>query len=197
MILSSINLNFTEPLIFFVEFGHVHLNIIRQQYLRRRIGLTGREEKVLIDRISEAKEQKILIPKELTTRSCVRGVYGFFAVKMNEEIPFYIGKSNNIFLRMFGRSSHLNSYIRGLRNTPVLQNIEKYLETDYHIEIKILKKVKYKGDNFESDANRLALAELKELVEYQDKGFCLVQLSEAVKEKYERIEWETKFPKKL
>ena len=50
-----------------------------------------------------------------------------------------------------------------------------------------------RGDAFEKDANRLAFAELKELIKYQKMGFCLKQLSEAVKEKYERIEWESKY----
>lgn len=157
--------------------------------------MTQREEEEFSKRMKKANELNILIPQELTPKSCVRGVYGFFAVKnMNKEIPFYIGKSNNIFLRMFGRGSHLSNYLRGVRKTEVHRSIERFLEDDYHIEIRVLNKVEYTGDYFESDANRLALAELKELVKYQDKGFCLMQLSEAVKEKYERIEWETKFP---
>ena len=157
--------------------------------------MTQREEEEFSKRIKKANELGIKIPRELTPKSCVRGVYGFFAVKnMNEEIPFYIGKSNNIFLRMFGKSSHLNDYLRDVRKTEVHRSIEKFLQDGYHIEIRILKKVEYTGEHFESDANKLAFAELKELVECQDKGFCLKQLSEAVKEKYERIEWETKFP---
>lgn len=156
--------------------------------------LAKRKEAEFIRRINRAKELKIIIPEELNPQSRIRGVYCFVAVKQDQKIPFYIGKSNNIFLRMFqGGSSHLNDYLRGVRRTEVHRQIEKYIENGYHIEIRILKKVEYTGDTFAQDANRLALVELKELVEYQDKGFCLEQLSEAVKGKYEREEWEGKF----
>ena len=36
------------------------------------------------------------------------------------------------------------------------------MKKGYVIEVRILKKVRYKGDSFIQDANRLALAELKE-----------------------------------
>lgn len=80
-----------------------------------------------------------------------------------------------------------------MRITEVHQKIEKFLENGYHIEIRILKRVEYIGDTFEQDANRLALAESEELVACQDKGFCLEQLSAAVKGKHERGAWEDKF----
>lgn len=92
---------------------------------------------------------------------------------------------------MLGKNSHLNDYLRGVRKTDVHKKIEKYLNDGYEIEIRILQKIDYIGDSFEKDANRLALAELQELVNYQDMGGCQKQLSEAVKEKYERIEWES------
>ena len=62
---------------------------------------------------------------------------------------------------------------------------------DMKLRLEFFKKIDYIGDSFEKDANRLALAELQELVNYQDMGGCQKQLSEAVKEKYERIEWES------
>ncbi|MBE7047741.1 MAG: hypothetical protein E7396_10100 [Ruminococcaceae bacterium] len=155
--------------------------------------MTSREKSEFIKRINLANKECFRIPEDLHPESCVRGVYGLFAVRNNEEIPFYIGKSNNIFLRMFSKNSHVYSYMRGVRKTDVHYMIERYLSQKYIIEIRILKKVKYVGDAFEKDANRLAFAELKELIKYQNMGFCLEQLSEAVKEKYERIEWESKY----
>lgn len=155
--------------------------------------MTSREKAEFIKRINMANEKSIHIPEELRPESCIRGVYGLFAVNNKEEIPFYIGKSNNIFLRMFSKNSHVYSYMRGVRKTEVHNMMERYLNQGYIIKIRILKKVRYVGDTFKKDANRLAFAELKELIKYQKMGFCLEQLSEAVKEKYERIEWESKY----
>ncbi len=153
--------------------------------------MTDRELKEFNKRLNEIKQLDIYVPKEMTPKSKIRGVYGFF-VKVDENyICFYIGKSNDIFLRMLGKNSHLNDYLRGVRETDVHKKIEKYLNDGYGIEVRILREIDYIGDSFEKDANRLALAELQELVNYQDMGGCQKQLSEAVKEKYERIEWES------
>lgn len=153
--------------------------------------MTDRELKEFNKRLNKIKQLGIYVPKEMTPKSKIRGVYGFF-VKVDENyICFYIGKSNDIFLRMLGKNSHLNDYLRGVRKTDVHKKIEKYLNDGYEIEIRILQKIDYIGDSFEKDANRLALAELQELVNYQDMDGCQKQLSEAVKEKYERIEWES------
>ena len=129
--------------------------------------------------------------------SCIRGVYGFFAKKENEEILFYIGKSNNIFTRMF--CGHIYDYLRGVRKTDVQKNIESFLSKGYEIHVKILKVVEYKGDSFIQDANRLALAELNEIVNQQNRGFCITedQLSEAVKKRYEKKEWDNKYGRKI
>ena len=58
-----------------------------------------------------------------------------------------------------------------------------------------LRSVRYKGDSFIQDANRLALAELKEIVKQQNKEFCITedQILEAVKQKTEKKEWNDKF----
>lgn len=157
--------------------------------------MTKREEKNLFKRVEEAKLTNIFVQEEIEPTSHIRGVYGFFAKKGDEEIPFYIGKSNNIFMRMF--KGHIYHYLRGLRNTGVQKRIEDFIEKGYSIEIRILKRVKYKGDSFIQDANRLALAELKEVVKQQSKGFCITedQISEAVKKDCEMQEWKDKFAK--
>lgn len=154
--------------------------------------MTKREEKEFLKRIEKAKLNNIFVQEEIKINSHVRGVYGFFAKKGDKEIPFYIGKSNNIFIRMF--TGHIYHYLRGVRKTDVHKRIEDFLERGYIIEVRVLKRVRYKGDSFIQDANRLALAELKEIVKQQDKGFCITedQISEAVK-KYEKNEWNDKF----
>lgn len=157
--------------------------------------MTKREENEFWKRIRNAQSLNIFVQDELKPNSHIRGVYGFFAKKDNEEIPFYVGKSNNIFSRIF--TGHIYNYLRGVRNTEVQKRIDDFLKKGYVVEIRILKKVRYKGDSFIQDANRLALAELKEIVKQQNKGFCITedQISEAVKQKSEKNEWNNKFAK--
>lgn len=135
--------------------------------------MTKREEKEFLKRIEKAQLNNIFVQDEIKPNSHIRGVYGFFAKNDDEEIPFYIGKSNNIFIRMF--KGHIYHYLRGVRNTDVHKRIEDFLKKGYIIEIRILKRVRYKGDSFIQDANRLALAELKEIVKQQSKGFCITE----------------------
>ena len=54
------------------------------------------------------------------------------------------------------------------------------------------------GTVFIQDANRLALAELEEIVNQQSKGFCITDdmLSEAVKKKSEEKAWNDLFREK-
>ena len=154
--------------------------------------MTERVKKELLERISNAKSRNIIVEERIEIDSCIRGVYGFFAIKENEEIPFYIGKSNDIFTRMFG--GHIYDYLRGVRKTDVQKNIESFLSKGYEINVRILKVEEYKGDSFIQDANRLALAELNEIVNQQNNGFCITedQISEAVKKIHERKDWNSK-----
>lgn len=93
-------------------------------------------------------------------------------------------------------TGHIYHYLRGVRNTDIQKRIEDFLKKGYVIEVRILKKVRYKGDSFIQDANRLALAELKEIVKQQNKGFCITkdQISSS-KTKTEEKEWDDKFTK--
>lgn len=159
--------------------------------------MTERSISTFNKRLNKLKIMNISIADDITPECKIRGVYGFFAKNETNNICFYIGKSNNIFIRMLGRNSHLNNYLRGVRNTNVHKYIEYYLNNGFNVEIRVLQKVEYVGDSFERDANRLALAELEELVKHQDMEECPNQLSEAVKEKNEREEWESIFNTKL
>ncbi len=157
------------------------------------------EERTLIEfnkRIKKLEKINITIDSKLIPTKKIRGIYGFFAKKETKEYCFYIGKSNNIFIRLLGSNSHLNNYLRGVRSTDVHKNIEQYLFNGYSIHVKVLEIVEYKGNCFEQDANILALAELKQLVYYQDQNQCKNQLSEAVKVKREKTEWDSLFVKK-
>lgn len=149
-------------------------------------------EKGFHKRVEEAKSLQIYVDDKISLDSCIRGVYCFFAIKDDEEIPFYVGKANNIFMRMF--KGHVYNYCRGVRKTDVQKRMQFYLDKGYKIKIKVQEQVDYVGDGFIQDANRLALAELNEIVKQQDKGFCITedQLSEAVKKKEKEL-WEEQF----
>ena len=154
--------------------------------------MTERVKKELLERISNAKSRNIIVEERIELVRCIRGVYGYNKIKEKEEIPFYIGKSNDIFTRIFG--GHIYDYLRGVRKTGVQKNIESFLSKGYEINVRILKVVEYKGDSFIQDANRLALAELNEIVNQQNNGFCITedQISEAVKKTHERKDWNSK-----
>ena len=93
-------------------------------------------------------------------------------------------------MRMFGKgSTHIYGYERGVRKEQLQVKMDNYLKEGKKIEVRVLEEVPFMGDSFAQDANRLALAELKILVQYQDNGFCLGQLSEAVKAKRESEIW--------
>lgn len=159
--------------------------------------MTDKEKNEFMKRIENAKSNNIFVQKEINPDSHIRGVYGFFAIRDKEEIPFYIGKSLNIFSRLF--TGHIYNYLRGVRNTDVQQRMENFLGKGYTVEVRILKRVEYKGDSFIQDANRLALAELEEILKQQDNGYCKTtdQISEAVKKEYEEREWNHMFEKQF
>lgn len=151
------------------------------------------EKKEFLRRVNNAKEQNIFVEDDINIDNQVRGIYCFFAKKDEEEIPFYVGKSNNIFFRMF--NGHVYHYLRGVRSTDVQKHMEEYLKEDYEVEVRILRRIDYIGDGFIQDANRLALAELEEIVKMQNKGYCITddQISESVKRRSEKQAWEDLF----
>lgn len=155
--------------------------------------MTVNERNEFYNRIERLRAKNITLSEDIIPETKIRGVYGFFCRKENEIHCFYIGKSNNILIRMLGKNSHLNNYLRGVKKSEVHKAIDKYLNDDFSVEIKVLQSVPYVGDSFEKDANRLALAELQQLVAFQSMGECTNQLSEAVKKKFEKEEWENLF----
>ena len=68
--------------------------------------------KSLKQKIDEAKQRGINIPNDLFGDENIVGVYGFFAIKENEEHCFYIGKSTSIADRLLGSSKgHVYMYL--------------------------------------------------------------------------------------
>ena len=52
--------------------------------------MTRRQENEFLKRMEAAKSNNIIVPEKMTLSSEIRGVYGFFAIKGDEEVLFYI-----------------------------------------------------------------------------------------------------------
>ena len=146
------------------------------------------------DKFEEAKAKSIFLPEEILKRKIV-GVYGFFAIKGTKKYCFYIGKSTNITSRLLkSGSGHVSNYLNGNNKKLVPRKIEEmlHLKDVDKIEVKILQEIDYRSEKFTIAAHRLALAELQEIVKYQEKGQCLEQLPEGVGDK-EKKYWERNY----
>lgn len=146
--------------------------------------------KTLRQKIDEAKDRNIHIPACLLSNKNIVGIYGFFAIKSDEEYCFYIRKATNIAYRLFGSSNgHIYLYFKNAYSKLVPQKINEYLNKGYKIEVRILDKIDYHDTSFSKAAHRLAFAELQKIIQYQQQGQCEFQVPEG-SGKYERKYWE-------
>ena len=130
-------------------------------------------------KIEEAKNKNIELPEEILENEIV-GVYGFFAIKGEKEICFYIGKATNIRSRLLDASDgHIHRFLYGYDGL-VPDKIRDYRNDNYSIEVKVLERIDYEDTNFSRAAHRLALAELQQIVKYQKDNQCLEQRPEGV-----------------
>ena len=144
------------------------------------------------EKVRFSESSQIEIPDELKSKEILNGlddivgVYGFFACKGDENICFYIGKSVTVFGRLFKASDgHIYQYLRyldtdnkGWLEKLVPCKINEYLNAGYKIKVEILEIVNYSDSEYSRAAHRLALAELKQIVDYQEQGQCLEQQPE-------------------
>ena len=159
-------------------------------FLGRKSKMTKREREEYVKRINKAKERNVYVPEEILSDEKIRGVYGLFKEKDGEKKCFYVGKSNDILNRFIGSSGHVYGFLQGY-SRDVAKQIDELTKNGYIVECSILRHVPYdfiKG--FDYNANRLCLEELKSLVEKQSLGECEGQLHEAVKEEYDKADWE-------
>lgn len=135
-----------------------------------------------------AKDKNIFISEDIVTGNAV-GIYGFFAVKGEERICFYIGKATNITKRVMESGGHIHQFLHNYfdpdkkymdESIPVPVMIDRYLKDGFSVEVDLLKKVNYKSHNFSIAAHKLAVEEYKMIVRYQKQGQCLWQLPEGV-----------------
>lgn len=147
----------------------------------------------LKQKIDKAKKRNINTPDTLLGKEKIVGVYGFFAIKEDEEYCFYIGKATNIESRLFNSSNgHIYLYLKNNYSKLVPQKINEYLNKDYKIEVRILDKIDYSDTSFSKAAHRLAFAELQKIVQYQEQGQCEFQLPEGSGKNEEKY-WEENY----
>ena len=92
---------------------------------------------------------------------------------MRERYCFYIGKATNVAFRLFGASKgHIFMYLKVNYSKLVPSEIKNCIEDGYEIEVEIEEK-DYKDTCFSRAAHRLALAELQEIIKYQEADQCL------------------------
>lgn len=148
----------------------------------------------LQQKVNKAKDNKINLPNDILNRKVV-GVYGVFAKNSSEEFCFYIGKTTNMCSRLLDSSNgHIHLYLYNRKNKLVPRVISELIKQGYEIDIRILEEVNYEDTSFSRAAHRLALAELNQIVKYQNKEQCLDQLPEGVGKK-EKIYWEENYKK--
>lgn len=147
------------------------------------------------EKIKEAENNKILILYDLLCQDHVVGIYKFFKVKDAEKYCFYIGKSTNIAYRLFGSTKgHIHMFLKKDFSKLVPSKINEYLNDGYTIQVEI-EKIDYTDTSFSKAAHRLALAELQQIVYYQNIGQCEFQTPEGTgtyEEKFWKENYKTK-----
>lgn len=144
-------------------------------------------------KIEEAKKQRIYLPDNLLGKNIV-GVYGFFATNENEEKCFYIGKATNMLARLLSSKGHVHYYLYRHFGKLVPDRIKQFLDSGYDIKVEILAEIDYEDTSFSKAAHRLALAEIQQIVNYQNQGHYLEQLPEGVGSN-EKNFWEENYSK--
>lgn len=142
-------------------------------------------------RFAEAEELGITVPASLLTEEKIRGIYGIYKIDgRGLETCIYVGKSNNILVRLLGGDGHVNAVIKGYLGKGVPKQIKELLDSGYKVAARIIKRVPYERDkSFELNANNLCYREIEALLDMQSIGQCEGQLYEAVK-KDEIKDWE-------
>lgn len=143
------------------------------------------------EKIEAAKKQRIYLPANLLGKNIV-GVYGFFAINGNDKQCFYIGKTTNMLSRLL--DEHVHNYLYGYFDMLVPNRIKQFLDSGYDIKVEILAEIDYEDTSFSRAAHRLALAEIEQIVKYQNLGHCLEQLPEGVGSKEKKF-WSENYSK--
>lgn len=121
---------------------------------------------------------KFIIPEEvLKFGEPIRGVYGIFIIQSDGmKDCAYVGRTENIYSRLFKSDGHLVRLKNGTSNMTRL--IDAYNNSTEIIQIKILEKVPCVYDHYNLDMQRIASRENYYIDKYQSLGQCLYQRPE-------------------
>ena len=98
-------------------------------------------------RFAEAAELGITVPASLLTEEKIRGIYGIYKIDgRGLETCIYVGKSNNILVRLLGGDGHVNAVIKGYLGKGVPKQIKELLDSGYKVAARIIKRVPYERD---------------------------------------------------
>lgn len=134
-------------------------------------------------------KDKIIVPEEIKDAGKpIIGVYGIFVNEGEEERCVYVGRSNNIYLRMFsGDDAHLVKLKKGIVENTKINDAMK--NENAKIMVEILERVEYDFKNYNIDMQKLASRENFWIDHYQSLGQCLEQRPDGSNMEYNV--WET------
>ena len=140
--------------------------------------------------IIENMGNKITINERITNASePVIGIYGIFVKENVEEYCAYVGRSNNVYRRMFsGDDAHIVKLKKGICENTV---INEAMNNDAKmIIVKLLESVQYDYKNYNVDMQKLASRENYWIDYYQKLNQCLEQRPDGSNMEY--YVWETR-----
>lgn len=138
---------------------------------------------------------KIIIDERIKDyRKPIRGIYGIFigSKKEQTEICAYVGRSSNIYIRMFC-GGHITKLKSNYNEYPISKIKDAMDNDDEIIIVKILQEVPLCGDNYNKDMQRLSSAESYFIDYFQSKDECLEQVPEGTR--MTEDEWNRLFEK--
>lgn len=128
----------------------------------------------------KAHTEKILVEERIMNpKKPIRGVYGLFVQKDGHEQCTYVGRSENIYARMFKGNAHM---VRLMKQCHFSKQLTRALgDSAAKIYVRVLKEVKLERDDYYKDMQRLASAECHCIDCCQAKGHLLEQVPEGTK----------------
>ena len=135
------------------------------------------------------KNNNIIKIQESILNNDIRGIYGFFI----EDKCVYIGKAKNIRGRVYDHLTILKWLCLKveLKSPPPIHidKLKEAFDSGKSINVKVLKTVDYKYENYNRDLHHLAFIEYFYIEKYQRKGQCLYQYPEGSFDKKEKELW--------
>ena len=124
--------------------------------------------------LNDMKNKITIQPEILDASKVIIGIYGIFISINEQERCAYVGRSNNIYSRMFsGDDAHMVKLKKGIgengETNSAMQNEQA------KIIVKVLETVQYEYENYNKDMQKLASRENHYIDKYQALGQCLEQ----------------------